>query len=110
MSTNLISIPGVLAFHLVGTTTLPLTPDPATLTLRAETPSQSHTLQIGTLAFPLSASSVIGTQAGNPRGFFLKPDLPDAEGVSGWVKLELGQESVDSGVSLEFEELLVAGG
>ncbi|KAK4702089.1 hypothetical protein P7C70_g4139, partial [Phenoliferia sp. Uapishka_3] len=115
MSTTLISISNASAYHLVGTNTLPLTPEPVTLTLLRLSPAtpSALTIQLGALAFALSPTTKVGTQAGNPRGFFLKPDLPDpkdGDGVTGWVKIELSQESVDTGLSARFEEFLVEGG
>lgn len=118
--TPLITIHNVTAFHLIGTSTIPLTPAPSPLTLLSSPPSSTLTLSLGPLAFELVSGTVFGTQEGNPAGFFLRPHVEPAAGEkegdgaqpapTGWIKLQLPAEGVDSGDSAKFEEILVEHG
>jgi hypothetical protein len=118
MSTTLISLSNVTAFHLLGTETIPLTPkSPQTLSIVASSPdstSPSLTLTIGpSLAWPLvKGVTTMGSQVGNPRGYFLKPEQPKGveAGVSGWIKIELSEGVIESGDRDSFEKVLVSHG
>lgn len=116
-TSTLITLHNVCAYHLLGTETIPLTPDsPQDLAILSDSSSTppSLTLTIGpSLAFPLNKkTSSFGTQSSNPRGYFLKPIIggDQASGPSGWIKLELAEGVIESGERDKFEDILVQAG
>lgn len=71
-------------------------------------PSLSLSPDLHLLSLFTSPSSSFGTQSGNPRGYFLKPDLDDE--ASGWIKIELPASAVTDGSRTKLDDLLVSHG
>lgn len=114
----LVSIPGCGAQHLLGSEQIHLISNAELQLVEVHGSSTTPplTLTLGdSLAFPLNAETIVGTQTGNGQIYLLRPHLDNVEGPQGWIRIELPEGVEDASSELgklrdRFEEILVKHG
>lgn len=115
---TLVTIPDCNAQHLLGQEQIHLisNADLQLVEVHGSSTTPPLTLTLGdSLAFPLNAETVVGTQTGNGQIYLLRPHLDNVEGPQGWIRIELPEGVEDASSELgklrdTFEEVLVRHG